>query len=131
MTWRRMKLAETIFPVHNCQRGNVVMARYCLAGRKDAASADPEDRLPAETLSAEALRLNFEAKGLSAQELIALSGAHTVSPSSYTDLTSVCCDLAHEPSTAAPVPDIGPKLKSAEYWSVLENALSECLVIPL
>ena len=51
------------------------------AGRKDAASADPANRLPEETLSAEALRLNFEAKGLSAQELIALSGAHTVSHS--------------------------------------------------
>ena len=42
--------------------------------------ADPSDRLPAETLSAEALRLNFAAKGMSAQELVALSGAHTVSP---------------------------------------------------
>ena len=39
---------------------------------------DPTDRLPEETLSAEALRLNFAAKGMSAQELVALSGAHTV-----------------------------------------------------
>ena len=43
--------------------------------------------MPEETLSAEALRLSFEAKGLSAQELVALSGAHTVSlsnlPSSW------------------------------------------------
>ena len=53
------------FPMHN-------------AGRKDAAVPDPTDRLPEETLSAEALRLNFAAKGMSAQELVALSGAHTV-----------------------------------------------------
>ena len=39
---------------------------------------DPTDRLPEETLSAEALRLNFAAKGMSARELVALSGAHTV-----------------------------------------------------
>ena len=55
------------------------MAMSCLAGRKDATAADPTNRLPEETLSAEALRLSFEAKGLSAQELVALSGAHTVS----------------------------------------------------
>ena len=55
------------------------MAMSCLAGRKDAIAADPANRLPEETLSAEALRLSFEAKGLSAQELVALSGAHTVS----------------------------------------------------
>lgn len=64
------------------------MALCCLAGRKDAISADPTNRLPEETLSAEALRLNFEAKGLSAQELIALSGAHTVSLFSYRYLAS-------------------------------------------
>ena len=51
----------------------------CAAGRRDATDEDPTNRLPEETLSAEGLRLNFEAKGLSAQELIALSGAHTVS----------------------------------------------------
>ncbi len=59
-------------------KDNRLMATCLHTGRKDAVSADPADRLPAETLSAEALRLNFEAKGLSAQELIALSGAHTV-----------------------------------------------------
>lgn len=50
------------------------------AGRRDATEADPTNRLPEETLSAEALRLSFESKGLSAQELVALSGAHTVRP---------------------------------------------------
>jgi catalase (peroxidase I) len=52
----------------------------CLAstGRRDAATPDPTGRLPEESLSAEALRLNFAAKGMSAKELVALSGAHTV-----------------------------------------------------
>ena len=36
--------------------------------------------MPAETLTAEQLRSAFAAKGISAQELVALSGAHTVRP---------------------------------------------------
>ena len=36
--------------------------------------------MPAETLTAEQLRTAFAAKGISAQELVALSGAHTVPP---------------------------------------------------
>ena len=47
-------------------------------GRADAQAADPEGRLPAETLSAEELKACFAAKGLSAQQLVALSGAHTI-----------------------------------------------------
>lgn len=48
-------------------------------GRIDASGADPEGRLPAETLSAvEQLQL-FGAKGISAEEMIALLGSHTVS----------------------------------------------------
>lgn len=39
---------------------------------------DPTGRLPEETLSAEALRLHFAAMGMSPQELVVLSGAHTV-----------------------------------------------------
>lgn len=39
---------------------------------------DPVNRMPAETLTAEQLRDAFAAKGISAQELVALSGAHTV-----------------------------------------------------
>ncbi len=49
-----------------------------LTGRRDSAVADPTGRLPEETLSAEALRLTFAAMGMSSQELVALSGAHTV-----------------------------------------------------
>ena len=48
------------------------------AGRRDTAVPDPTGRLPEETLSAEALRLHFAAMGMSPQELVALSGAHTV-----------------------------------------------------
>lgn len=47
-------------------------------GRQDASAPDPVDRMPAETLTAEQLRGAFAAKGISAQELVALSGAHTV-----------------------------------------------------
>lgn len=36
--------------------------------------------MPAETLTAEQLRSAFAAKGISPQELVALSGAHTVPP---------------------------------------------------
>lgn len=36
--------------------------------------------MPAETLTAEQLRSAFAAKGISEQELVALSGAHTVPP---------------------------------------------------
>ena len=50
----------------------------CASGRRDAAVPDPTGRLPEESLSAEALRLSFAAKGMSAEELVALSGAHTV-----------------------------------------------------
>ena len=51
---------------------------YIITGRRDSAVADPTGRLPEETLSAEALRLTFAAMGMSPQELVALSGAHTV-----------------------------------------------------
>lgn len=47
-------------------------------GRLDALSADPEGRMPEETLDGPALRAHFAAAGLSVRELVALSGAHTV-----------------------------------------------------
>ena len=55
-------------------------ASHCGAGRRDADAADPVGRMPAETLTAEQLRSAFAAKGISEQELVALSGAHTVPP---------------------------------------------------
>ena len=47
-------------------------------GRRDAAGADPDGRMPAQDASAEQLVANFAAKGLSAEELVVLSGSHTV-----------------------------------------------------
>ncbi|KAK9807743.1 hypothetical protein WJX72_007848 [[Myrmecia] bisecta] len=47
-------------------------------GRQDVKSGDPTGRLPAETLSSAQLRANFAQKGFSTQELVALSGAHTL-----------------------------------------------------
>lgn len=47
-------------------------------GRIDAMVPDPEGRLPEESLAANAMKQCFEKKGFSAQELVALSGAHTL-----------------------------------------------------
>ncbi|KAF7848313.1 hypothetical protein BT93_L2104 [Corymbia citriodora subsp. variegata] len=47
-------------------------------GRLDSMKPDPEGRLPEETLDAFGLKKCFQRKGLSTQELVALSGAHTL-----------------------------------------------------
>jgi L-ascorbate peroxidase len=47
-------------------------------GRTDATGPDPENRMPAETLSATELKKSFAEKGLSVRELVVLSGAHTI-----------------------------------------------------
>jgi L-ascorbate peroxidase len=47
-------------------------------GRTDAASPDPPGRLPEETLDGAQLRAHFAASGLTAREMVALSGAHTI-----------------------------------------------------
>ncbi|RZC62039.1 hypothetical protein C5167_023793 [Papaver somniferum] len=47
-------------------------------GRKDLTVPDPEGKLPEETLNASALKQSFLSKGFSTQELVALSGAHTI-----------------------------------------------------
>ncbi len=52
--------------------------RHWPAGRKDAVTADPGGRLPAETLSATDLKAAFADKGLDTHDLVVLSGAHTV-----------------------------------------------------
>lgn len=57
-------------------------------GRLDATKQDPHDRLPAEDLSAAALKDNFHAKGLSTQEFVALSGAHTLGSKGFGDPTT-------------------------------------------
>ncbi|XP_072980516.1 putative L-ascorbate peroxidase 6 isoform X2 [Typha angustifolia] len=47
-------------------------------GRHDARNADPEGKLPQESLDASGLKRCFQKKGFSAQELVVLSGAHTI-----------------------------------------------------
>lgn len=47
-------------------------------GRIDSMVQDPEGKLPEESLDAISLKQCFERKGFSTQELVALSGAHTL-----------------------------------------------------
>ncbi|GAB4836696.1 hypothetical protein Ancab_001609 [Ancistrocladus abbreviatus] len=47
-------------------------------GRLDSVTPDPEGRLPEESMDASGLKQCFRRKGFSAQELVALSGAHTL-----------------------------------------------------
>nr|GEV90918.1 putative L-ascorbate peroxidase 6 [Tanacetum cinerariifolium]GEY48076.1 putative L-ascorbate peroxidase 6 [Tanacetum cinerariifolium] len=47
-------------------------------GRLDLMVPDPEGKLPEETLDAFGLKQSFQRKGFSTQELVALSGAHTL-----------------------------------------------------
>lgn len=47
-------------------------------GRLDSMVPDPEGKLPEETLDAFGLKQSFQGKGFSTQELVALSGAHTL-----------------------------------------------------
>ncbi|KAK4770070.1 hypothetical protein SAY87_030602 [Trapa incisa] len=49
-----------------------------MLGRLDSMEPDPPGRLPEESLDASALKQSFQKKGLSTQELVALSGAHTL-----------------------------------------------------
>jgi hypothetical protein len=51
------------------------------SGRVDALGEDPSGRLPSETASANDLLEMFADKGFSPEEFVALSGAHTVTPS--------------------------------------------------
>ncbi|CAK9210811.1 unnamed protein product [Sphagnum troendelagicum] len=47
-------------------------------GRHDSVEPDPEGEMPEETLSASALKQSFHGKGFTTQELVVLSGAHTL-----------------------------------------------------
>ncbi|KAI3911811.1 hypothetical protein MKX01_038253 [Papaver californicum] len=47
-------------------------------GRIDLKVPDPEGKLPEETLDVSALKQSFLSKGFTTQELVALSGAHTI-----------------------------------------------------
>jgi L-ascorbate peroxidase len=54
-------------------------------GRLDAPEADPAGRMPEETLGGTALREHFARSGLTARELVALSGAHTIGGKGFGD----------------------------------------------
>ena len=47
-------------------------------GRVDAAVADPENRMPSESLNGEDTRAHFAASGFDVGEMVALAGAHTI-----------------------------------------------------
>ncbi|TXG62167.1 hypothetical protein EZV62_013530 [Acer yangbiense] len=47
-------------------------------GRLDSMKPDPEGKLPEESLDANGLKRCFQRKGFSTQDLVALSGAHTI-----------------------------------------------------
>ncbi|KAJ7569925.1 hypothetical protein O6H91_01G100600 [Diphasiastrum complanatum] len=56
-------------------------------GRLDSSLPDPEGQLPEETLNAIALKEIFQRKGFSAQEMIVLSGAHTLGSKGFGEPT--------------------------------------------
>ncbi|KAL6980200.1 putative L-ascorbate peroxidase 6 [Sarracenia purpurea var. burkii] len=56
-------------------------------GRIDSMVPDPEGKLPQESLDASGLKECFQRKGFSTQELVALSGAHTLGSKGFGDPT--------------------------------------------
>ncbi|KAL1210357.1 putative L-ascorbate peroxidase 6 [Cardamine amara subsp. amara] len=57
-------------------------------GRLDSMQPDPEGKMPPETLNASGLKECFKRKGFSIQELVALSGAHTLGSKGFGDPTA-------------------------------------------
>nr|AII99883.1 peroxidase [Cicer arietinum] len=57
-------------------------------GRQDSLGPDSEGKLPEETLDASGLKKCFQKKGFSTQELVALSGAHTLGSKGFGSPTS-------------------------------------------
>ena len=55
-------------------------------GRRDATGPDPDGRMPEQTATAQQQLANFAAKGLGPQELMVLSGSHTVRTDSRVQL---------------------------------------------
>lgn len=54
-------------------------------GRRDATGPDPDGRMPEQTATAQQQLANFAAKGLGPQELMVLSGSHTLGSKGYGD----------------------------------------------
>ena len=77
-------------------------------GRRDATAPDPDGRMPEQTATAQQQLANFAAKGLGPQELMVLSGSHTVrqtagcSCSCNLFLLSLLIDLPALPPPARP-----------------------------
>ncbi|KAH9322620.1 hypothetical protein KI387_017259, partial [Taxus chinensis] len=57
-------------------------------GRRDTNSPDPDGELPLESLNAAGLKECFQRKGFSTQDLVALSGAHTLGNKGFGNPTS-------------------------------------------
>uniref|UniRef100_A0A2N9HQ29 Plant heme peroxidase family profile domain-containing protein n=1 Tax=Fagus sylvatica TaxID=28930 RepID=A0A2N9HQ29_FAGSY len=57
-------------------------------GRLDSMEPDPEGKLPQESLDAPGLKQCFKRKGLSTQDLVALSGAHTLGSKGFGNPTA-------------------------------------------
>ncbi|KAM7459496.1 hypothetical protein LguiA_036490 [Lonicera macranthoides] len=57
-------------------------------GRIDSMEPDPEGKLPAESLDAISLKQCFQRKGFTTQELVALSGAHTLGSKGFGNPTA-------------------------------------------
>ncbi|XP_057434468.1 putative L-ascorbate peroxidase 6 isoform X3 [Lotus japonicus] len=57
-------------------------------GRQDSLGPDPEGKLPEESLNASGLKKCFHRKGFTTQELVALSGAHTIGSKGFGGPTS-------------------------------------------
>lgn len=54
-------------------------------GRLDTAKEDPEGRMPSENLGPSELKAQFAAMGFTTQELVAISGAHTIGGKGFGD----------------------------------------------
>ncbi|XP_078432402.1 ascorbate peroxidase 6 isoform X2 [Wolffia australiana] len=101
-------------------------------GRVDASSPDPEGKLPEETLGAADLKKSFSEKGFTTQELVVLSGAHTLGGKGFG--SPVIFDNAYykvlleRPWAAAP--PTGPSSMSTMIGIQSDHALvedTECL----
>ncbi|KZV36658.1 L-ascorbate peroxidase-like [Dorcoceras hygrometricum] len=74
VSWADLIAAAGAYAVSICGGPNINVD----LGRVDAMVPDPEGRLPEETQGVASVKQSFKRKGFSTQELVALSGAHTL-----------------------------------------------------